>query len=352
MAKAVLSSIMEAPVPGTQTPSFASIDELHLLISEMDDELSKLRWREAIWISVVVHVMLFLAWFFGPRFMPRTAVLLPAPVHNMQTNFLVLPKSLQRTPPPRTSTLSDQNRRAQSPTPLPNKDAIRKILNAQAPGAPRPTAPAPAPQQQQAAQQAPPQQNSGNTQTGGEPEPQNQPAQTAKLEEPPQAKGPSPFKAAMAPGAAIDQAIQAAANGHGASRLSFGGDFGISRREPNSDVRGDVEVLSDTMGVDFGPYLQRVLWEIKTHWYQLVPESALPPMMKKGKLAIQFAIQKDGSVAGMQMVATSSDVALDRAAWGGITHSNPFQPLPAAFKGSFLELRIRFLYNPDKGELE
>ena len=48
---------------------------------------------------------------------------------------------------------------------------------------------------------------------------------------------------------------------HGANRYAFGGDFGVDRHQPNSDVRGDVEILSDTMGVDFGPYLQRVLWE-------------------------------------------------------------------------------------------
>ncbi len=52
---------------------------------------------------------------------------------------------------------------------------------------------------------------------------------------------------------------------------------------------------------------------------------------KKGKLTIEFAILKDGSVAGMKLVADSGDTALDRAAWGGITGSNPFPPLPPDF---------------------
>src|SRR5438132_1624455 len=81
----------------------------------------------------------------------------------------------------------------------------------------------------------------------------------------------------------------------------------------------------------------------------LIPESAA---MKKGKLAIEFAITKDGQVAGMKLVASSGDVALDRAAWGGITGSNPFPPLPTDFGGQYLSLRFRFYYNPDKADLE
>jgi len=101
--------------------------------------------------------------------------------------------------------------------------------------------------------------------------------------------------------------------------------------------------------VDFGPYLQRILQEVKDNWYRLIPVSA---EMKKGKLAIEFAITKDGQVAGMKLVATSGDPPLDRAAWGGITASNPFPPLPTDFKGPYLALRFRFFYNPDKSDLE
>ena len=54
----------------------------------------------------------------------------------------------------------------------------------------------------------------------------------------------------------------------------------------------------------------------------------------------------------MRLTATSGDVALDRPAWGGITASNPFPPLPSEFTGPFLALRIRFYYNPDKSDLQ
>jgi len=39
---------------------------------------------------------------------------------------------------------------------------------------------------------------------------------------------------------------------------------------------------------------------------------------------------------------------MDRAAWGGITASSPFDPLPKEFKGDYLKLRMHFMYNPPK----
>jgi TonB family protein len=74
--------------------------------------------------------------------------------------------------------------------------------------------------------------------------------------------------------------------------------------------------------------------------------------MKKGKVSIQFAIMKDGSVSGLQIVGPSGDVALDRAAYGGITGSEPFPPLPGEFGGQYLALRFHFYYNPDKTDLQ
>ncbi len=113
---------------------------------------------------------------------------------------------------------------------------------------------------------------------------------------------------------------------------------------------GDVEVLSDTTGVDFGPYLSRIVREVRDNWYRIMPDSVRLGF-KKGKLAIQFYILKDGRVTGMQLTDPSGDVVLDRAAWGGITASDPFPPLPNEFAGQYLNLRFRFYYNPDESDL-
>jgi hypothetical protein len=138
----------------------------------------------------------------------------------------------------------------------------------------------------------------------------------------------------MSAGAAIAQAAQAAE----AKRGHF--------------ANGPLEVLSDTKGVDLGSYLQLVEAHIRSNWHNLIPESERTPLMKKGKVTINFAILKDGTVAGMRLVSTSGDVALDHAAWGSITTSNPFRPLPTEFGDKFLGLRFTCYYNPNKADLE
>ena len=106
---------------------------------------------------------------------------------------------------------------------------------------------------------------------------------------------------------------------------------------------GGIDILNDTQGVDFRPYVKGMVRRVRDNWHKLVPATS---ESSKGKLAIEFAIKKDGDIATMCLVATSGDVTLDRAAWGGITASNPFSALPSDFKGSYLAVRFRFSYNP------
>ena len=59
-----------------------------------------------------------------------------------------------------------------------------------------------------------------------------------------------------------------------------------------------------------------------------------------------------GHFPNMTLSSTSGDVSLDRAAWGGITGSSPFPPLPTEFRGDYLALRFHFYYNPDSNEMQ
>jgi TonB family protein len=159
----------------------------------------------------------------------------------------------------------------------------------------------------------------------------------------------------MSPGSSIEQATRAAAGSRIAGAGGYGGsdaDYGYSRGTPSSSVQSNMDILSDTMGVDFGPYLARVLHDVRLNWYNLIPEVARAPLMKRGKVSIEFVIEKDGRVAGMRITGPSGDISLDRAAWGGISGSNPFPPLPQEFRGPFLALRFHFYYNPRTGELQ
>ena len=102
----------------------------------------------------------------------------------------------------------------------------------------------------------------------------------------------------MTAGSAIEQAARAAAAGRG-SYGGSNGDYGLGQGRRATGAIGPLDILSDTMGVDFGPYLARVLHDVKQNWYNLIPESAM--LGKRGKVSIEFAILKDGRVAGMAL---------------------------------------------------
>jgi hypothetical protein len=109
---------------------------------------------------------------------------------------------------------------------------------------------------------------------------------------------------------------------------------------------GDLQVLSDTQGVDFGPYLQKVIRETYRTWYPLIPEEVNPPILKRGECEVVFTILPNGRLQPHAMILTgrSGDVALDRAAWGSIEGAD-YPPLPREFHGPYLQLRFRFQYN-------
>jgi TonB family protein len=151
--------------------------------------------------------------------------------------------------------------------------------------------------------------------------------------------------APVSPGQAIQDAAKAAAHDQPQDRPKDGTVETLYGAEGKA---GNVEVLTDTRGVNFGPYLKDVVATVRKNWYALIPADA---KTKKGKLAIEFAIHQDGSITNLQVASASGDVSLDRAAWGAITASIPFAALPSAFTGPYLALRFRFYYNPDASDL-
>lgn len=105
-------------------------------------------------------------------------------------------------------------------------------------------------------------------------------------------------------------------------------------------------ILSDTAGVDFKPYIQRMFRIVQSNWKPLIPKEANPPVNKSGVVVICFRILPSGRLleGGMVLEGRSGDSALDRAAWGAI-QTAVLPPLPADFKGPYIEVRFRFQYN-------
>jgi len=335
-------------------------DVPHLLI-QLQDDLARSRKREAAWLSVVLHLMIVMLLAGSDRiakFLPHRQVVFVSPADmakQKDLTFLELPPDEQKVSKrPDTDVISDKDRIATSKRPQVDPKELKKILDAARAGARgKPGTPAP-PQQAQAPQVA---QNPTEQPPVQQPPQQSPPAppasQNAQVAPPPTPR-PTPqptFGGSMSASSAVEEAARAVAANRGGYG-GEGGDFGTNLGQSGAKTVGQLDVLSDTMGVDFGPYLSRVVQNVRGNWYNIIPEVARPPIMKKGKLSIEFAILKDGKVAGMKLATGSGDVALDRAAWGGITASNPFPPLPQEFGGQYLYLRFNFFYNPDSADLK
>jgi TonB family protein len=354
------------PVPSAEPPTppgsdlydasgwetaYSEMHDVPALLIQLQDDLSRSRQREAFWMSVVVHLTIVILVVNSSRIgdlLHKRSVVLISPQDLMKQKdltYLELPPDEQKlTKRPDTNKISDKDRIATSKSPQLDRKELKKILDSARPGRPGPSAPAaqspaPAPQGPPAPQQQAP--------------PQPPPDQVARLQTPPAAKPTPNFSTgSMSAGSAIEQAARAALSNRGGGYGGDNGDYGLGQGKQAGEAIGPLDVLSDTMGVDFGPYLARVLHDVRENWYRIIPESARAPLMKKGKVSIEFAILKDGQVGGLQIVGSSGDVALDRAAYGGITASKPFPPLPAEFGGQYLALRFHFYYNPEKSDLQ
>ena len=312
--------------------------DTHDLLSVIEDLEGGRNWaalREKVWIALIVHMIVFWFLFYGPKYIFRIHVKDPSLVlrdrDRQRMTVLELPSDALKNVRPKLSE-KERNQPVRKPT-LDRKtlDQLQAMRRAAPPvPAPQPVQPPP-PQVAQIPQPQPP--------------PQPLPTQQSQIEAP----TPAPTKPNFQTGpGTVGQELQQIARG--ARSGGYEGDSGPSAPGQRGGANGAAQIMSDTMGVNFDPYLQRVIYDTKRAWYPIIPESARPPLNKQGRVLIRFKILPDGSVKEMKLEGPSGDVSLDRAAWAGITGASPFQPLPKEFKGPYLELRFYFLYNVDPGK--
>lgn len=303
--------------------------ELIHLLDTLDDETARARFRESIYISVIICMAV--AWFllYGPR------ILFHQPQY--KDPFLALKErektlTYLETPTPRVAPKAPSRS-------MPDKSTLQKLREQ-----PRTTAATPQPEQPQAAAQpqTAPQEQAHNVAppvqspalplpSAPKPAPSSQPLVDAPA--------PSPRIAQNSPSA--HDSMQDLLRG---SRNGPSGGYG-GAPSPGGPVQAGASILSDTQGVDFSAYLRRVVSDTRRNWDPLIPEEVRPPLMKKGIVGIRFSILPGGQIGGMTLETRSGDVALDKAAWYAITSEGNFPPLPREFHGPQLELRFGFYYN-------
>jgi TonB family protein len=325
-------------LPDVIDPDVLTTGEVNLMTQAVEERTSA--WNAvARFSSIALHFAVILFIIFGPRVFPPQQATQAEIDRNNITN-LYMPNSVRNipkvpaAPQPKSPAMRIDPRMLRQLAPP--RDA-QPALNLPEPERVAPTPAKPAP-------------------SAPMPQPRTQPLQDSPIKPPQTLPDPATSSLVLprfSPGKALQENLHEALKDGGTPSAQFGGPIGPpggggmggGGGGGQGQLGGAVEMLTPTEGVDFSNYLARVLASVKRNWYAIMPESAR--LGDRGKVVLQFRIMSNGSVPGAEpnMVGSSGKDPLDRAAYSSIRASTPFEPLPPAFSGPYIELRFIFLYN-------
>jgi TonB family protein len=331
-------------LPDVLDPDVLTTGEVNLMAQPLEEKTSA--WNAvARAASIAFHFVIIFIILFGPRWMPNQASTQSEIARDNVTD-LYLPNDIKNVP-----------RIPAAPQPKsPQLRVDPRLLRELAP--PRELQPNPNPPEPVVRDTPKP--------APVEPMPQPRVLQESPIKPPPTPPDTSTNSLVLphfSPGKALQEDLHQALKDGGTSSVQFGGParlpggggggIGGGRGGGQGQLGGNLEMLTPTEGVDFTNYLARVLASVKQNWYAVMPESA--QLGEQGKVVLQFRIMRNGVVPAPEpaMVGSSGKDPLDRAAVSSIRTSTPFEPLPPAFSGPFIELRFTFLYNlplPSNGQ--
>ncbi len=328
-------------LPDVLDPDVLTTGEVNLMAQPVEEQTSA--WNAVARIaSIAFHSILILLIFFGPGIFPSrkptqeeiarqevTSLYLPPDVRDIpKASLAPQPRSPQLRVDPR---LLRQLAPPHELQPAPGPPEPERVVK-DAPTTPKPSVTAPMPQPRTPPQDSP----------------------VRPPQQPPQTPSNGLVLPRFSPGKALQESLHEALKDGGTSSAQFGGPApsqggggigGGGGGGGQGYLGGNVEILTPTEGVDFTNYIARVLASVKRNWYAVMPESAR--LGDRGRVVLQFHIMRNGVVPDPEpvMAGTSGKDPLDRAAVSAIRSSTPFEPLPPAFSGPYIELRFIFLYN-------
>jgi hypothetical protein len=326
-----------------RTSRYGELDERQLihLLDSIEDERARGRFRESIYISLFIWIAIAWLVLYGPRYLwhaPKLVtpfeVLKQRELTQLNMPSLHAPPPSAPRPAPKVDNRMLEHLRSMEPPPPRTAHAeapkiaqpVAPTITNNAPPVPAPTLPLPSTPQ---------------------PTPRTAPPVVAEAPTPQPNTKPN-FNTNNSAEGSIQETIR------NASRHPSGGSYGAKSGNGESPLNfGGVEVLSDRQGVDFNPYIRRILADIYRNWLPLIPEECKPPLSKDGEVLIRFSILPDGRIGvpggrpgeGMWLDGSTHDDAINRSAWGSITSEGQFPALPSQFHGPNLELRIHYYVN-------
>lgn len=343
-------------------------DEPRWLLSSGRSENTGQRKREAFLMSLLAHLLVVFWAALGPDILPRSD---PPDSSDQDTakrlGLLALPRDYERVlraPPPARPKVPERDRMAQPRAPEINPEALRvprpepglkqaeKPATAEEPGPPNPE---PRPTNPQLPRPSPPDPQPSSDDSEGQ-------SQGRNPREPGNIESASPFVATpgekglksnlkdlyaglrlpggTAPGSGAGRSIRSRQSRGSPVQGRSGADFG--KRQPDFSVQRPT-ILSDTQGVNFGPWLTAVYFRVRSNWYSVIPQVYRSGL--KGVVVIVFDVRRNGSLEEMEIVRSSNFSPYDRAAISSLKLSEPFPNFPDAFKKDRLTLQFSYLYN-------
>ena len=335
-------------------------DDLHLTmgVGEADERTAALV-RERFLLSVIVHLVVIIVVVTNPDLFDRLFPAKPVEVRPRPQDVALL-----YTPPPAQPKLPTPPAPAPSaPQPEPQPQAEPPLQAPVVPRLPAPRVPPPpepprqpgldgrqgADEAELQARRSPPLGLPGITEPAREPPPQTPEPRIEPIPVPkelPRESSRAQLEFPILP--APDRGTEAILRGLARDRATRGGagiPTGVPEFDPdhpNLNIPGP-QILSDTMGVDFHPYLLRIYLLVRRNWYSVIPEIAR--LGRQGRVALEFSILRDGKVPDLTLRVSSGTDSLDSAALSSIRLSSPFPALPPEFPGTDIRLRFVYLYN-------
>jgi outer membrane biosynthesis protein TonB len=329
-------------LPDVLEPDVLTTGDVNLMVAPVETPPRDWNWLARTG-SIAFHVLFISFLLLQSKLFPyRPPTQSQIDLARQQLNFIYMPPDVRGLP---------------AAPPAPRTPQVRidpRILRQMAP--PVAPQPLPTPKEPERAVRETPAEPAPELPAAPKPQPQQQPQQDLRLETP----KPQPQTDAQnhlilpkfgSPGRMLDQSAQQSRQSGGSGIEAFGGRIpggsppGYGGGGGGGEAYGGVQMLTPDQGVDFNDYLARVVASVKRNWYSVMPESVY--LGEKGKVILRFRIMSNGSVpaAEPQLEGSSGKEPLDRAASSSIRTSTPFEPLPPAFSGPFIELRFIFLYN-------
>lgn len=107
--------------------------------------------------------------------------------------------------------------------------------------------------------------------------------------------------------------------------------------------RGNLEIVSGHEGLDANQYMGEIFNKLNSqHTFQ----AGSPPGARSGKLIVEFAILRDGSLGYTKVIKSTVDQGTSQAQMDAIRSAAPFPALPKGFKGKSLKLRLHSEFIP------